>query len=384
MHPRVDSLPRPTPDYRRFLQVLHRERPERVPLIELAVHGDVVSALLDEAVPLPLDGRVAAERAVRLQHRLGYDVVKISAPIPFNIARLAGHDPAPRSNAPAWATPNTDDASLPTVAGRNVSPTPAPPDWTNEHRGPIASLADCETFRWPAKSDVDFGPVDAATRVLPDGMKLLGFWGGVLEFAMDLLGMQPFMVATRRDPALVAAVIERVGRILYGVFEAYCQLDSVCALWLGDDLGHKHGTLLSPKWLTEHVVPWYRRFADLAHAHGRPFLLHTCGDTAAVMPAMVAAGIDAKHSFEDVIEPVEPFYDRWSGQIAVLGGVDVDLLATGTPDLIRRRTRDIVEHCAPQGGYAAGSGNSIPNYVPAENYLALIEAVGQFNGTPRL
>ena len=47
MHPRVEQLPKPAPDYRRFLQVLRRERPERVPLIELAVHSEVVNTLLD-------------------------------------------------------------------------------------------------------------------------------------------------------------------------------------------------------------------------------------------------------------------------------------------------------------------------------------------------
>ena len=34
MHPRVEQLPAPMPDYRRFLQVLRREIPDRIPLIE--------------------------------------------------------------------------------------------------------------------------------------------------------------------------------------------------------------------------------------------------------------------------------------------------------------------------------------------------------------
>jgi uroporphyrinogen decarboxylase len=211
-------------------------------------------------------------------------------------------------------------------------------------------------------------------------MALSGFSGGVLEFAMDLLGMERFMLATRRDPQLVAAVIERVGATIHAVFAAYCQIDAVCAIWLGDDLGYKTGTLLAPQWLRAHIVPWYRRFAELAHAHGRPFLLHTCGNTAAVMPDLVAAGIDAKHSFEDVIQPVEQFVDTWAGKVAVLGGVDVHLLAVGDEAAIRTRTLQILEHAAPRGGYACGSGNSIPDYVPPEHYLAMVEAVIDFNG----
>ncbi len=362
MHPCVDRLPSPAPDYRRFLQVLRRERPDRVPLIELAVHARVVAALLNEPEPPAASARerlrLAAERCVRLQHRLGYDVVKISAPIPFQVARLTAADQL------------ADAAARP---------------WTDEHHGPLASRADLDRYCWPSVDEVDFGPVEAATAVLPAGMRLIGFTGGVLEFAMDLMGMTPLMLATRRDPGLVAAVIERVGHMLAAVFEAYCRYDSVCALWLGDDLGHKHGLLIAPEFLERHVVPWYRRFADIAHAHGRPFLLHTCGNTAGLMPALVAAGIDAKHSFEDAIEPVERFIDKWGSaacpaRVAVLGGVDVHLLATGDAAAIRRRTLEILNYAAPHGGYAAGSGNSIPDYVPPENYVAMLAAVAEFNG----
>lgn len=354
MHPRVESLPKPAPDYRRFLDAVQRRRPERVPLVELAVHPDVVNVLLDERAAAPGDIRAAAARAVRLQHRLGYDAVRVSAPIPWNVQRLAGTDPSELSTSAR--------------------------QWADEHSGPIGSMADVEQFPWPRPADVDFGPVEAAMAALPDGMKLIGFAGGVLEFAMDLMGMERLMLAMRRDPPLVAGVIERVGQTVHAVFEQYCQIDAICALWLGDDLGHKHGLLVSPKFLQAQVLPWYKRFAELAHRSGRPFLLHSCGNTADIMPALVhEVGIDAKHSFEDAVLPVEQFIDQWGSRIGVLGGVDVHVLSIGDEDAIRRRTLQILEHAAPCGGYACGSGNSIPNYVAPANYLAMIEAVAEYN-----
>ena len=38
---------------------------------------------------------------------------------------------------------------------------------------------------------------------------------------------------------------------------------------------------------------------------------------------------------------------------------------------IRQRSRALLELTA-QGGYALGSGNSIPEYVPDDNYFAMI------------
>ena len=361
MHPRVERLPAPAPDYRRFLQVLRREVPDRVPLIELAIDAEVPRALLDEPASATgrrgQDLRAAVERNVRAHCRLGYDVVKVSAYIPWAVERLAGQD------------------------GSGLSRGDGARQWTNEQHGPIGSLEDLEQFQWPASTDIDWEPVRISADVLPDGMALIGFAGGILEFSMDLLGMEHFMIATVCDPELVAHVIERVGQVVHGVFETYCQMDRVCALWLGDDMGHKHGPLLAPTFLTEQILPWHKRLAKLAHDNGRPFLLHSCGQTATIMRVLVEdVGIDAKHSFEDSIQPVERFIDAWGDRIAVLGGVDVHLLSVGSESAIRAGVREILEYAAPRGGYACGSGNSIPNYVSAENYLAMIEAVAEFNG----
>ena len=359
MHPRVEELPTPAPDFRRFLSVLRREPVGRVPLIELGIHQVVVDALLETEPVDTASPDHASEtllRSLRVQHRLGYDMVKVSAPIPWVVHRLRAE------------------------GGAATGTRTIPRAWADEHTGPIKSNVDVDRYPWPSIQDVDFRSVDVLVGALPDGMALLGFSGGVLEFTMDLLGMEPFMVASIENPTLVETVVERVGQTIYEVFDAYCGYDAVKALWLGDDLGHKTGLLVSPRLLETLIFPWYRRYVDLAHASGRPFMLHTCGNTAAVMETLVEdIGIDAKHSYEDVIEPVERFADRWGDQLAVLGGVDVHLLAVGDEQAIRDRVRTILNHVVPRCSYAAGSGNSIPDYVPAPHYLAMVEAVHEFN-----
>jgi uroporphyrinogen decarboxylase len=92
-----------------------------------------------------------------------------------------------------------------------------------------------------------------------------------------------------------------------------------------------------------------------------------------VMEDLIEVGYDAKHSFEDVIQPVEEAKRQWGDRLAILGGIDIDLLSRGTPEQVRARTREVLEACMPGGGYALGSGNSIPNYIPTENYLAMLE-----------
>jgi uroporphyrinogen decarboxylase len=93
--------------------------------------------------------------------------------------------------------------------------------------------------------------------------------------------------------------------------------------------------------------------------------------------------IDGKHSYENNIIPVQDFQLRYGGRIAVLGGLDLNILGASSPEDVRAKTRALIETCGSRGRYAIGSGNSIPSYVPVDNYLSMVdEAVGISSPNP--
>lgn len=49
-----------------------------------------------------------------------------------------------------------------------------------------------------------------------------------------------------------------------------------------------------------------------------------------------------------------------------------DLMTFITDGLIRRHVRNLMNECGHGGGFALGSGNSIADYVPVENYLPVV------------
>lgn len=82
---------------------------------------------------------------------------------------------------------------------------------------------------------------------------------------------------------------------------------------------------------------------------------------------------DAKHSFEDVILPVEAAYDRWGSRLALLGGMDLDFLCRADLDAIHHRCVAMLERTRCRG-FALGTGNSVPEYLPQEAYFAVLAA----------
>ena len=56
-----------------------------------------------------------------------------------------------------------------------------------------------------------------------------------------------------------------------------------------------------------------------------------------------------------------------------MGGLDLNVLTSESPESVREKTRQLVSTCRQKGRYGLGSGNSIPFYIPAENYLAMVD-----------
>jgi len=77
--------------------------------------------------------------------------------------------------------------------------------------------------------------------------------------------------------------------------------------------------------------------------------------------------------------PVQEFQVLYGHRIAVLGGIDVNILTASSPQQVRQQTRLLMETCGKRGRYAIGSGNSIPSYVPVSNYLAMIDEALEYS-----
>jgi uroporphyrinogen decarboxylase len=184
-------------------------------------------------------------------------------------------------------------------------------------------------------------------------------------------------LALADDPQLVGLVAERVGSLMERFYRHLLDLPNVVAIFPGDDMGFKTQTLVPPDVLRRFTLPWHRRFASMAHAKGLPYFVHSCGNLSVIMDDLVFdVGIDGKHSFEDVIMPVGEFQERWGDRIAVLGGLDLNILSAAAPEEVAAATGRLMEQCGARGRYAVGSGNSVPSYVPPKNYLAMVgEAV---------
>ena len=240
----------------------------------------------------------------------------------------------------------------------------------------ITDRASFEDYRWPDPDDFSFDMLTDLAREMPDGMKTIVYTpNGVLENVTFLVGFENLCYMTMDDPELVQEIFDAVGARLVRYYELCLEHEAVGAVIGNDDWGFKTQPMLRPADMRKYVVPWHKRIVETAHAAGRPAILHSCGNLASLMDDIIdEIGYDAKHSYEDTIQPIEEAYEQYHDRIALLGGLGLDFVIRSEPEAVYQRARAMLDRAADRGGYALGTGNSVPEYVPDENFLALIAA----------
>lgn len=348
----------PRPDAQYFVDFLMgRTRGGRVPLVEYLVDDVLMRPILTELVGrtwTPWTGNRAGQQAfldnfIAFWYHMGYDFVRYETDLGFTTNNILIADTAPNS------------------AKQRA--------WADQHVGAIMSWQDFDSYPWPRFEDVDFSAYEYINSHLPEGMGfIVSHGGGIYEHLSNMMSYEGLCLSLHDQPDLVQAMAERIGGLMVRFYQHLLTLDRVSVIFPGDDMGFRTGTLVAPKHLRQYSLVWHKRFAALAHQHGKPYFLHSCGNVEKIMPDLIEdVCIDGKHSYEDVIIPVEDFQTRYGDRIAVLGGMDIHRLTYGSEGEVRQRVRYLVETCGGRGRYAIGSGNSIPSYIPMPNYLAMID-----------
>lgn len=247
--------------------------------------------------------------------------------------------------------------------------------WQGLDQGPITNWEDFEKYPWPTISEQNFYIHRYICEHLPDGMGFISCHaGGVYEHTSRLMGYVGLCTSLYDDPDLVKAVSDKLGELILEYNKHLLELDKLAAIFQGEDFGFNTSTLISPDDIRRYFLPWHKQYVKLTHEKGKVYYLHSCGKVDLIMEDLIDdVKIDGKHSFQDVVQPITEAKRCYGNKICLLGGVDVDKLTRFDPDRLRKHVRGLMDECEPGGRFAIGAGNSIPSYIPIDNYLTMLD-----------
>ncbi|MGB9677679.1 MAG: uroporphyrinogen decarboxylase family protein [Candidatus Ratteibacteria bacterium] len=352
----------PKPDLNDFKNViLRKSKGERIHCAELHIDKEILKFLwenyFEEKWIEPIDyhtQKKAIKNIVSIYYKLGFDTIRLSSDFRFS-SNLKFDIPKKE----------TDDTSLFSKGKRK---------WVEEKEGIIKNWNDFEKYMWPEPEKIETWVFEYLSEILPENMGIfLSISQGIFETLMFLFGLENLCYQIYDNGELVRKTIEKIGGIIYNATKKFINIEKVIGIFQGDDMGFKTQTLLPPEFFKNYILPWHKKLSELAHKNGKIYVLHSCGNVEQLMEEFIyEVKIDAKHSFEDEIMPVWKFKEKYGDKVGIIGGVDVGKLCILKENELKIYVRGVLEKCEG-AGYIFGSGNSIANYVPPENFLIMLQ-----------
>lgn len=338
-----------SPSINAFLKTLRREKVNYIPLAELGVHPKIKELFLAKKIE-------GLKDEVDFWYKAGYDYIKLQPKADFNPMKI-GLDNNVSYN---------DDGTI----FRK---------WASESNGVISNFDDFEKYTFPTTSDFEYTNFEKVKSLLPDGMGVIGQYGDIFTMTWEMMGFESFSIALFENEDLIKNLNDKLGELVLSMFEYFAQSDVVDAIWYSDDIAYTNSLMVSPQVLDKYFFSWLKRIGDLAKRYNKPLIYHTDGILYDVLDKIIECGVDAIHPIEPKAMNIADVKQRYGNKLCLIGNIDVDLLSRGSTDEIRNNVYKNVEEAGYDGGYCVGSGNSIPEYVKLENYMAMIETVKEIN-----
>jgi uroporphyrinogen decarboxylase len=324
-------------------------KPDRVPLIELDIDRQVMAAYLGRPIQSMADWAAFYMAA-------GYDYV----PVQVGLMEVG--------------SPIATEATIHHRHSYSVyTDAETERKWAALHDGVIRSVDDLRAFPWPRQRALDMSLLDETAQYLPEGVKLVAIIGKVFTAAWMLMGFEAFAFGMVEEPELVAALMATTGEIQLEATRRAAAHPAVGAVFHPDDIAYTEGLLLAPGFFREHLFPWYARMGEACRERDVLMAYHSDGDLTEVLEDLIGCGFCAIHPIEPKAMDARELKRRVGDRLCLLGNIEVDRLARGTPEEIRGLCEANIRDLAGDGGYCLGSSNSVTDYVRLENYLAMLE-----------
>jgi uroporphyrinogen-III decarboxylase len=131
--------------------------------------------------------------------------------------------------------------------------------------------------------------------------------------------------------------------------------------------------------------PYYKQICGWIHAHtGWKCFKHSCGSVERFYESFIEAGFDIVNPVQCSAAGMDPegLKAKYGPRLTFWGGgVDTQkTLPFGTPAEVREQVLRRCEIFAPGGGFIFNSIHNVQAGTPVANIVAMLEAVGEYNG----
>ena len=269
-------------------------------------------------------------------------------------------------------------------------------DWTSgvPPLKAATTLEEIEAFPWPDMTDptrVAHCKAQAKKLAEENEYAVMGVPWLLFPFerAFSMQGMDTFLLNMAMYPDFATALLAKITEKCKEMMEVFLREtgEYLDIIKIGDDLGTQESLMISPKMYRQMVKPFH---ADLiAFTKERTdakVFFHTDGDVFNLIEDFIEIGVDILNPIQTSagrMSDLEGLKQTYGDRITFCGAIDTHhILPNGTPEEVQQEVKRVIDILGPGGGYLAASVHTIMNDVPAENVLAMVDAVEKYGQYP--
>jgi len=272
----------------------------------------------------------------------------------------------------------------------------APGEWFPmiEPLADATTVAEIEQYPWPDMDDpsrVAHVRAQAAALAEPGEYAIMAtpWLLFPLERAFAMQGMDTFLMNLAMHPDFAEALLWRIEELCKTLMGHFLDElgENVDIIKIGDDLGTQESLLMSPAMYRKILRPVHADYIRFIKQHtDAKVMFHTDGDVFPLIDDLIAMGVDILNPIQTSagkMANLEELKQRYGNGLVFCGGIDTSrVLPEGSPEDVRQEVRRIISLLGPGGGLMIGAVHTIMDDVPAENILAMVDAVEEFGHYP--
>jgi uroporphyrinogen decarboxylase len=210
-----------------------------------------------------------------------------------------------------------------------------------------------------------------------------------LERAFSMQGMDKFLLNLAMCPDFAQALLRKITDLCLihlGHFLDECG-QYIDIIKIGDDLGTQERLLISPRMYRQMLKPLHAEIIQAIRQRTKAkVFFHSDGDVFDLIEDFIEIGVDILNPVQTSagkMADLAALQARYQGRMVFCGAIDTQqVLPFGTPQQVRLEVRRVINLLGRDGGYILASVHTIMNEVPAENILAMVDAVEEFGKYP--
>ena len=242
--------------------------------------------------------------------------------------------------------------------------------------------ADFERIVWPGEQDFQRHVayiseyVEAAEGT---GIGVMFLCGCIFQTLYEfVVGLNDCMVMMIEEPDLFDELMARSADY-FAELVGRAVDEGVDIVFLADDFAYNKGLFVRPERFEQLWRPHFDRIFEPARAAGKPILFHSDGKIDDAVEMLLEMGVDCLNPMDPSGVDYRDYKRRYGHRVTLSGNIDITWpLVKGTPEDVERDVKEHMDVLKPGGRWVAGSSHSIVNYIPPENFAAMINAIHKY------